>query len=117
MGDRGRKFSGGERQRIALARALVRDPAILILDEAGAALDVQTDAAIAATLRRIAGRRTVISVTHRLDSIAHADLIVVMRRGRVAETGTHDELVAAGGAYALLRIQQHKAQSDRRGPA
>ncbi|HMC78106.1 MAG TPA: ABC transporter ATP-binding protein [Vicinamibacterales bacterium] len=86
MGARGGKFSGGERQRIALARALVRDPAVLVLDEAGSALDAQTDAAIAATLRRIAGRRTVISVTHRPESIALADQVVVMRRGRIAET-------------------------------
>ena len=111
MGDRGLGFSGGERQRIALARALVRDPAILLLDEAGSALDPQTDAAIAATLRKIAGRRTVISVTHRLDSIANADLIVVMRRGRLVETGTHDALVAAAGAYAVMRVQQHKSQA------
>jgi ATP-binding cassette subfamily B protein len=83
MGARGRKFSGGERQRIALARALVRDPAVLILDEAGAALDPQTDAAIASTLRRIAGGRTVISVTHRMESIASADQVVVMRNGRI----------------------------------
>jgi ATP-binding cassette subfamily B protein len=82
MGNRGRRFSGGERQRIALARALVRDPAILILDEAGSGLDAETDLAIAATLRRIAGRRTVISVTHRLESIAHADQIVTIRKGR-----------------------------------
>lgn len=85
MGARGRKFSGGERQRIALARALLRDPAILVLDEAGSALDPQTDAAIAATLRRIAGARTVISVTHRMESIAFADQIVVLRKGRVEE--------------------------------
>jgi ATP-binding cassette subfamily B protein len=82
MGNRGRRFSGGERQRIALARALVRDPAILILDEAGSGLDAETDLAIAATLRRIAGRRTVISVTHRLESIADADQIVTIRKGR-----------------------------------
>ena len=85
MGAHGRRFSGGERQRIALARALVRDPAVLILDEAGSALDPQTDAAIAATLRRIAGRRTVISVTHRMESIANADQVAVMRGGRVEE--------------------------------
>ena len=86
MGARGRRFSGGERQRIALARALVRDPAVLVLDEAGSALDPQTDAAIAATLRRIAGRRTVISVTHRMESIADADQVIVMRRGRIVDT-------------------------------
>jgi len=114
MGDRGRRFSGGERQRIALARALVRDPAILVLDEAGAALDPETDAAIAETLRRIARQRTVISVTHRLDAVANADLIVVMRRGRIVETGPPDELVAGGGAYAMMRLRRQKTPFDLR---
>jgi ATP-binding cassette subfamily B protein len=86
MGERGRHFSGGERQRIALARALLRDPAVLILDEAGSALDPETDAAIAATLRRIAGPRTVVAVAHRLESIAGADQIVVLRHGRVEQS-------------------------------
>ena len=106
MGERGRRFSGGERQRIALARALVRDPDILILDEAGAALDPGTESAIAQTLRRIAAHRTVIAVTHRLESIAHADLIVVMRRGRVVETGTHTALLARAGLYAHMHQRQ-----------
>jgi ATP-binding cassette subfamily B protein len=88
MGDRGRRFSGGERQRIALARALVRDPAILILDEAGSALDPRTEAAIAETLKRLARLRTVVCVTHHMASIAHADLILVMRRGRIVESDT-----------------------------
>jgi ATP-binding cassette subfamily B protein len=83
MGERGRHFSGGERQRIALARALVRDPAVLILDEAGSALDPQTEAAITATLRRLAGPRTIIAVAHRPESIARADQIVVMKNGRI----------------------------------
>jgi ATP-binding cassette subfamily B protein len=113
MGDQGLGFSGGERQRIALARALVRDPAILILDEAGSGLDPETDTAIAATLRKIAGRRTVISVTHRLDSIANADLIAVMRRGRLVETGTHEALVKASGTYAAMRVQQHRSKPAR----
>jgi ATP-binding cassette subfamily B protein len=112
MGDRGRRFSGGERQRIALARALVRDPAILILDEAGSALDPDTDTAIADTLKRVAQQRTVISVTHRLDSIAGADLIVVMRRGRIVEIGTHEELVAAAGHYAMMRLRRQKTQVE-----
>lgn len=114
MGDRGRRFSGGERQRIALARALVRDPAILILDEAGSALDPDTDVSIAETLKRLARQHTVISVTHRLDSIASADLIVVMRRGRIVETGKHEELLAAGGVYAMMRARRHKATIDVR---
>jgi len=109
MGDRGRRFSGGERQRIALARALVRDPAILVLDEAASALDPHTDAEITKTLQRIARQRTVVSVTHRLDSIAHADRIVVMRRGRIVETGSHAQLLAASGAYARMWYRQHGA--------
>ena len=85
IGAGGHQFSGGERQRIALARALIRDPAVLVLDEGGAALDAETDAAIAATLRRLAGRLTIIAVTHRLESVSRADQIIVMQRGRVVE--------------------------------
>jgi ATP-binding cassette subfamily B protein len=91
MGERGRPFSGGERQRIALARALLRDPAVLILDEAGSALDPQTDAAIAATLRRLAGPRTVIAVAHRPESIARADQIVELKKGRIEESQRANE--------------------------
>ena len=115
MGERGRRFSGGERQRIALARALVRNPDILILDEAGAALDPGTESSIAQTLRRIAARRTVISVTHRLESIAHADLIVVMRRGRIVESGTHAALLARGSLYARMHQRRTTADDDERG--
>jgi len=85
IGAGGRQFSGGERQRIALARALIRDPAVLVLDEGGSALDAETDAAIAATLRRLAGRLTIIAVTHRLESVSRADQIIAMQRGRVVE--------------------------------
>lgn len=93
VGERGGRLSGGQRQRVAIARAIVRDPAILILDEATSALDPATEAAINLTLRRISANRTVISVTHRLASAEHADCIYVLHQGRIAEQGTHRELL------------------------
>lgn len=101
-GERGSRLSGGERQRIALARALVRQPRVLILDEATSALDPQTEAEVNATIRQAASGRTVISVTHRLASIAHCDRIFVMDRGRLVEEGRHEELLANGKVYAAL---------------
>ncbi len=106
VGTRGGRLSGGQRQRVAIARAIVRDPAILLLDEATAALDPATEAAINGTLARLAESRTVISVTHRLAGARDADRIVVLAHGRVAESGTHDELLAAGGLYKGLWEQQ-----------
>jgi ATP-binding cassette, subfamily B, bacterial len=99
VGERGSQLSGGERQRVALARAVLRRPAILILDEPTSALDPETEAAVNATLGRVAGDLTLISITHRLASIVDADRIVVMERGQIVETGTHGELLAARGAY------------------
>jgi ATP-binding cassette subfamily B protein len=101
-GERGVQLSGGERQRIALARALVRDPRLLLLDEATSALDPPTEAAIARTLADLAGSRTIVSVTHRLASIVHADRIFVLHHGQLVEQGTHAELVSAGGVYARM---------------
>lgn len=105
-GERGGRFSGGQRQRLALARALVRDPAVLLLDEATSALDPATEVAINETLERISAGRTVISVTHRLSSVTNAHLIVVCDSGRIAETGTHDSLLRANGMYAQLWQKQ-----------
>jgi ATP-binding cassette subfamily B protein len=99
-------LSGGERQRISIARALVRDPSLLVLDEATSALDPESEAAIGATLRRLAGQRTIISVTHRLASARDMDRIIVLANGSVAEEGTHDALVARGGWYATLWRKQ-----------
>jgi ATP-binding cassette, subfamily B, bacterial len=107
VGERGMRLSGGQRQRIALARALVRDPEVLLLDEATSALDAATESAVNATLRRMSAARTVISVTHRLSGVVHADRILVMANGRVVEEGTHDELLARGGVYASLWDKQH----------
>ncbi|WP_026912848.1 ABC transporter ATP-binding protein [Patulibacter minatonensis] len=102
VGERGIKLSGGQRQRLTIARALVRDPAILVLDEATSAVDNETEAAIQRSLLRVAHDRTTIVIAHRLSTIRHADRIHVMDRGVVAEAGTHEELVAAGGRYAAL---------------
>jgi ATP-binding cassette, subfamily B, bacterial len=98
--------SGGQRQRLALARALVRDPALLVLDEPTSALDAATGASVMQTLRRVASGRTVVLVTHHLGDAAQASQIIVFDGGRIAEHGAHDELLARGGVYAALWAQQ-----------
>jgi len=106
VGERGGMLSGGQRQRVAIARALVRDPRVLLLDEATSALDPKTERQITATLGRIARGRTTIAITHRLTSVTDYDRIFVLVEGQIVESGTHDELVAAGGAYAHLWSEQ-----------
>jgi ABC-type multidrug transport system fused ATPase/permease subunit len=106
LGERGVMMSGGQRQRLAIARALLRDPRILILDEATSALDAQTEREILETLDELARDRTTVSITHRLALAATADQIVVLDQGRVVEQGHHDELVHAGGLYQRLYEEQ-----------
>ncbi len=102
VGSRGHRFSGGEKQRIAIARTLLRDPRVLVLDEATSALDTETERAVQAAFDALAVGRTTITIAHRLSTVRHADRIVVLDHGRVAESGTHDALVAAEGRYAAL---------------
>ena len=102
VGERGYRFSGGEKQRIAIARTILRNPPILVLDEATSALDTQTERAVQAALERLAEGRTVIAIAHRLSTVRDADQIVVLDGGHVVERGTHEELLALGGRYAAL---------------
>jgi len=102
VGERGQKLSGGQRQRISIARAVLKDPPVLILDEATSSVDNETEAAIQRSLALLARGRTTIVVAHRLSTVRHADRIYLFEAGRVREEGTHDELVAAGGPYAAL---------------
>jgi ATP-binding cassette subfamily B protein len=106
VGERGQKLSGGQRQRLSIARAILRQPAILVLDEATSAVDNETEAAIQRSLARVAEGRSAVVIAHRLSTVRDADRIWVLEDGRVAESGTHDELVDAGGLYAALwRVQ------------
>jgi len=102
VGERGFRFSGGERQRIAIARTILRNPPVLVLDEATSALDVQTERAVGEALERLAEGRTTIVIAHRLSTVRDADQIAVLDDGAVVERGTHEELLAAGGRYAML---------------
>jgi len=106
VGERGLKLSGGEKQRVAIARTLLKDPPILILDEATSALDSRTEAEIQRTLREVSARRTTVIIAHRLSTIVDADEIIVLDQGRAAERGTHAQLLAMGGLYAEMWARQ-----------
>ncbi len=116
VGERGLKLSGGEKQRVAIARTLLKNPPILLLDEATSALDSRTEQEILATLRRVSERRTTIAIAHRLSTIADADRILVLDHGQLAEAGTHAELLRRDGLYADMWTRQ-QAESEALGEA
>jgi ATP-binding cassette, subfamily B, heavy metal transporter len=114
VGERGLKLSGGEKQRVAIARTLVKDPPILVLDEATSALDTRTEQEILGTLKRIARGRTTIAIAHRLSTIADADRILVLDHGELAESGDHPTLLAQGGLYAEMWARQLAEREEER---
>jgi ATP-binding cassette, subfamily B, heavy metal transporter len=114
VGERGLKLSGGEKQRVAIARTLVKNPPILLLDEATSALDTRTEQEILGTLKRVAQGRTTIAIAHRLSTIADADRILVLDHGTLVESGDHNGLLAQGGLYAEMWARQLAEQSEER---
>jgi ATP-binding cassette subfamily B protein len=109
VGERGLKLSGGEKQRVAIARTVLKAPPILVLDEATSALDIHTEREIQAALERISANRTTLVIAHRLATIVNADEIIVLDGGRITERGTHDELLDQGGLYASMWNRQRQA--------
>ncbi|WP_020563433.1 lipid A export permease/ATP-binding protein MsbA [Methylosarcina fibrata] len=116
IGENGVKLSGGQRQRLALARALLKDAPILILDEATSALDTESERYIQAALHKVMSNRTTLVIAHRLSTIENADMILVMEHGRIAERGTHQQLIQRGGVYARLyqmQFSEHSRQDEK----
>ena len=112
VGERGYKLSGGERQRIAIARAVLKNPRILILDEATSSLDTYSERLIQNALKPLMKNRTTLAIAHRLSTILAADVIFVVDRGEIVESGTHEQLLAKSGVYAKLYIEQFSKQSQ-----
>jgi ATP-binding cassette subfamily B protein len=113
VGERGLKLSGGEKQRVAIARTVLKAPPILVLDEATSALDSHTEHEIQEALERVSRNRTSLVIAHRLSTIVGADDIIVLDQGRIAERGTHGQLLAANGLYASMWNRQREAQEAR----
>ena len=113
VGERGLKLSGGEKQRVAIARTILKGPPILILDEATSALDSYTEMEIQDALERVSKGRTTLVIAHRLSTVIHADEIIVLDRGVIAERGTHQSLLARGGLYAGIWNRQREADEAR----
>jgi len=109
VGERGYKLSGGEKQRLAIARVILKDPRILILDEATSSLDTTSERLVQSALEPLMRGRTTIAIAHRLSTILSADVIFVVERGRIIERGSHEELLARGGLYAQLYEQQFRS--------
>ena len=112
VGERGLKLSGGEKQRVAIARMLLKNPPILILDEATSALDSRNEQAIQEALKRVAAGRTTLVIAHRLSTIVDADQILVMQQGRIVERGRHEELLARGEVYAQMWALQQTQEAE-----
>ena len=112
VGERGLKLSGGEKQRVGIARVMLKAPPILVFDEATSSLDTQTEQSIVESLQQAAMRTTTLVIAHRLSTIVDADRILVLDKGRITETGTHAELLAAGNLYANLWYLQQSEQEN-----
>ena len=110
VGEGGLRLSGGKKQRIAIARAILRQSPVVILDEATASVDVETERQIQHAIQQMAGTRTIIAIAHRLSTIRNADLILLLRHGEIVERGTHEELMAKKGDYYRMQMAQMKAE-------
>ncbi|XP_010786954.1 ATP-binding cassette sub-family B member 6, mitochondrial-like, partial [Notothenia coriiceps] len=113
VGERGLKLSGGEKQRVAIARTILKEPRIILLDEATSSLDTQTERNIQASLAEVCTNRTTVVVAHRLSTIVGADQILVVDNGQIAERGRHEELLMQGGLYAAMWMKQQKTHDTQ----